>query len=82
LPGCRCVIDMARPFISVLIDTYNHERFIERAILSALQQDVAEGEREIIVVERTAKMVGALFQRTLIQAGADRPSIAARRTAE
>jgi glycosyltransferase involved in cell wall biosynthesis len=32
--------------------------------------------------ERTAKMVGALFQRTLIQAGADRPSIAARRTPE
>jgi hypothetical protein len=51
LPGCRCVIDMARPFISVLIDTYNHERFIERAILSALEQHVAEGEREIIVVD-------------------------------
>jgi len=42
---------MARPFISVLIDTYNHERFIEQAILSVLEQDVAEGEREIIVVD-------------------------------
>jgi glycosyltransferase involved in cell wall biosynthesis len=42
---------MAKPFLSVLIDTYNHERFIEQAILSVLAQDVAEGEREIIVVD-------------------------------
>src|SRR6266852_3372319 len=38
-------------FISVLIDTYNHERFIERAIVSVLEQDVSEAEREIIVVD-------------------------------
>jgi hypothetical protein len=42
---------MAKPFLSVLIDTYNQERFIEQAILSVLAQDVAEGEREIIVVD-------------------------------
>jgi glycosyltransferase involved in cell wall biosynthesis len=42
---------MAKPFLSVLIDTYNHERFIEQAILSVLAQDVAESEREIIVVD-------------------------------
>jgi glycosyltransferase involved in cell wall biosynthesis len=42
---------MARPFLSVLIDTYNHERFIEQAIVSALEQDVAEAEREIVVVD-------------------------------
>jgi glycosyltransferase involved in cell wall biosynthesis len=42
---------MAKPFLSVLIDTYNHERFIEQAILSVLAQDVAEAEREIIVVD-------------------------------
>jgi glycosyltransferase involved in cell wall biosynthesis len=42
---------MARPFISVLIDTYNHERFIEQAITSVLEQDVAEAEREIIIVD-------------------------------
>jgi len=42
---------MARPFLSVLIDTYDHERFIEQAILSVLAQDVAESEREIIVVD-------------------------------
>jgi glycosyltransferase involved in cell wall biosynthesis/SAM-dependent methyltransferase len=42
---------MAKPFFSVLIDTHNHERFIEQAIVSALEQDVAAGEREIIVVD-------------------------------
>jgi glycosyltransferase involved in cell wall biosynthesis len=42
---------MATPFLSVLIDTYNHERFIEQAILSVLAQDIAEGGREIIVVD-------------------------------
>ena len=42
---------MARSFVSVLIDTYNHERFIEQAIVSALEQDFPAGEREIIVVD-------------------------------
>ncbi len=42
---------MARPFISVLIDTYNHERFIEQALTSVLEQDVAATERQIIVVD-------------------------------
>ncbi len=41
----------ARPFLSVLIDTYNHERFIERAIVSALEQSLPAGEREIVVVD-------------------------------
>jgi glycosyltransferase involved in cell wall biosynthesis len=35
----------------VLIDTYNHERFIEQAIVSALEQDFPAMEREIIVVD-------------------------------
>jgi hypothetical protein len=38
-------------FTSVLIDTYNHERFIEKAIVSALEQDYPEKDREIIVVD-------------------------------
>jgi Glycosyl transferase family 2 len=38
-------------FVSVLIDTYNHERFIEKAINSVLEQDFPAGEREIIVVD-------------------------------
>ena len=40
-----------KPFISVLIDTYNHERFIEQAIVSVLEQELGEGEREILVVD-------------------------------
>ncbi len=42
---------MARSFVSVLIDTYNHERFIEQAIVSVLEQDFSASEREIIVVD-------------------------------
>ena len=42
---------MARLFISALIDAYNHERFIERAITRVLELDVAEAEREILVVD-------------------------------
>jgi hypothetical protein len=37
--------------VSVLIDTYNHERFIEKAIHSVLEQDFPATEREIIVVD-------------------------------
>jgi hypothetical protein len=42
---------LARSFVSVLIDTYNHERFIEQAIVSALEQDFPAADREIIVVD-------------------------------
>jgi len=42
---------LARSFVSVLIDTYNHERFIEQAIVSVLEQDFSASEREIIVVD-------------------------------
>ena len=42
---------MAKPFVSVLIDTYNHERFIEQAIVSVLEQDFPASDREIIVVD-------------------------------
>src|SRR5271163_4347128 len=42
---------MAKPLVSVLIDTYNHERFIEKAIVSVLEQDFAAAEREILVVD-------------------------------
>jgi glycosyltransferase involved in cell wall biosynthesis len=50
------------PYISVLIDTYNHERFIEQAIVSVLEQGLGEAEREILVVDdgstdRTAEIV-------------------------
>src|SRR5277367_1527461 len=42
---------MGRPSVSVLIDTYNHERFIEKAIASVLEQDFPASEREILVVD-------------------------------
>jgi glycosyl transferase family 2 len=42
---------MTRPYISVLVDAYNHERFIEKALVSVLEQGVAETECEIIVID-------------------------------
>jgi hypothetical protein len=42
---------MARPFVSILVDTYNHERFIEKALASVLEQDYPAADREIIVVD-------------------------------
>src|SRR6266853_1047605 len=42
---------LPRSFVSVLIDTYNHERFIEQAIVSVLEQDFPATEGEIIVVD-------------------------------
>ena len=42
---------MTTPFVSVLIDTYNHERFIEEAIQSVLSQDFPAADREILVVD-------------------------------
>jgi glycosyltransferase involved in cell wall biosynthesis len=42
---------MTRPALTVLIDTYNHERFIEEAIVSVLEQDFPASEREILVVD-------------------------------
>ena len=37
--------------VSVLIDTYNHERFIEQAITSVLKQDTPMDDVEILVVD-------------------------------
>src|ERR1700730_284694 len=42
---------MAKSFLSVLIDTYNHERFIDHAVRSVLEQDFPASEREIVVVD-------------------------------
>lgn len=42
---------MARLSVSVLIDTHNHERFIEKAIVSVLEQDFPAADREIIVID-------------------------------
>jgi glycosyltransferase involved in cell wall biosynthesis len=42
---------MARPTLSILIDTYNHEAFIERAITGVLEQDFPLDDAEILVVD-------------------------------
>jgi glycosyltransferase involved in cell wall biosynthesis len=42
---------MPRPFVSALVDTYNHERFIEEAVRSVLAQDFPASNREILVVD-------------------------------
>jgi glycosyltransferase involved in cell wall biosynthesis len=42
---------MARPIVSVLIDTYNHERFIEHTVASVIAQDFPASDREIVVVD-------------------------------
>ena len=42
---------MSKPLVSVLIDTYNHERFIEEAVESVLAQDFPEADCEILVVD-------------------------------
>jgi glycosyltransferase involved in cell wall biosynthesis len=42
---------MSKPFLSVLIDTYNHEEFIEQAVVSVLEQDFPLEELEILVVD-------------------------------
>jgi glycosyltransferase involved in cell wall biosynthesis len=39
------------PRVSVLVNTYNHERYIEQAIVSALEQDFPAADTEIIVVD-------------------------------
>jgi glycosyltransferase involved in cell wall biosynthesis len=42
---------MARPTFSVVIDSYNHGRFVAQAIDSVLAQDVPADEVELIVVD-------------------------------
>jgi glycosyltransferase involved in cell wall biosynthesis len=42
---------MSGPVVTVLIDTYNHERFIKDAICSVLEQDYPSAKIEILVVD-------------------------------
>lgn len=39
------------PFVTVLIDTFNHELFIEEAITSVLEQNLQPSEFEVVVVD-------------------------------
>lgn len=42
---------MPQPKVTALIDTYNHERFIERALASVIAQDFPAEQMEILVVD-------------------------------
>ena len=42
---------MRTPLVTVLIDTYNHERFAEQAVTSVLEQDFPHDEMEILAVD-------------------------------
>ena len=42
---------MKTPLVTVLIDTYNHERFVEQAVTSVLEQDFPPDEMEILAVD-------------------------------
>ena len=42
---------MSKPFVTTLVDTYNHQDFIEDAIKSVLNQDFPASETEILVVD-------------------------------
>ena len=48
--ACRAGTTMT-PRVTALINTYNHERFIEQCVRSVAQQDFPAGEMEIIVVD-------------------------------
>jgi glycosyltransferase involved in cell wall biosynthesis len=40
-----------KPLITALVDTYNHEKYIEQALVSVLEQGFSPSELEIIVVD-------------------------------
>jgi glycosyltransferase involved in cell wall biosynthesis len=42
---------MTKPFVTALVDTFNHEAFIEEALHSVLAQDFPSSEMEILVVD-------------------------------
>src|SRR5277367_2604006 len=57
-----------KPIVTILLDTYNHERFIEEAIVSVLEQDFPPGDMEFLVVDdgstdRTPEIVGKFLPR-------------------
>jgi len=42
---------MPTPLVTALIDTYNHERYIEQTMVSVLEQGLSSAELEIVVVD-------------------------------
>src|SRR5256714_8851909 len=57
-----------KPLITALVDTYNHEKYIEQALNSVLEQGWPAAELEIVVVDdgstdRTPEIVGKFVPR-------------------
>ena len=42
---------MRSPTVTVIVDTYNHDQFIEQALSSVLDQDYPQADMEIVVVD-------------------------------
>src|ERR1700740_2912803 len=42
---------MSAPLITALVDTYNHEKYIEQALVSVLEQGLSPAELEVVVVD-------------------------------
>jgi glycosyltransferase involved in cell wall biosynthesis len=42
---------MAKPAITAIVDTYNHERYIEQALSSVLDQELSRPDLEILVID-------------------------------
>src|SRR5258708_36648103 len=40
-----------KPLVTVLVDTFNHEKYIEQALVSVLEQGLSPEELEIVVVD-------------------------------
>src|ERR1700676_1986893 len=40
-----------KPLITALVETYNHEKYIEQALVSVLEQGLSPTELEIVVVD-------------------------------
>src|SRR6476620_899655 len=60
--------DAGLPLVSVLIDTYNYGRYVEKAIESVLAQDYPQERMEVLVVDDgseddTAERVGKYGER-------------------
>jgi glycosyltransferase involved in cell wall biosynthesis len=55
---------MTRPRVTVIVDTYNHERYIDKAVSSALEQDFPANATEVIVVDDGSTDATAQILRT------------------
>ena len=62
---------MSRPLVTVVIDTFNHERFIARAVDSVLEQNLSQSDLEIVVIDdgstdRTADILRKFTRRVRV----------------